>query len=67
MLITTVAETSACIVKALLDPGATARSKLQKQARRAAGRKRKLEEVAHARSIGVVVKNKKLRKKAAEG
>ena len=50
----------------MLDPQAAAKSKLQKQFRRAKGRNRKMEEVARMRSAGAVVKNKKFRRKNAE-
>lgn len=53
-------------LQVLLDPQAAAKSKLQKQARRAKGRKRKMEELARMRSAGAPVKNKKVRRKAVE-
>ena len=52
--------------QAMLDPQAAARSNLQKQARRAKGRKRKMEDLARMRSAGAPVKNKRPRKKAVE-
>ena len=42
-----------------MDPEAAARTKLHKQERRAAGRKRKMEEMQRRRGVGVAVKNKK--------
>lgn len=48
----------ACL-QVLVDPEAAARSKLHKQERRAAGRKRKMEEMQRRRGAGVAVKNKK--------
>ena len=46
-------------VQVLVDPEAAARTKLHKQERRAAGRKRKMEEMHRQRGAGVAVKNKK--------
>ncbi|KAL0018407.1 hypothetical protein WJX79_009395 [Trebouxia sp. C0005] len=46
-------------VQVLVDPEAAARTKLHKQERRAAGRKRKMEEMQRRRGAGVAVKNKK--------
>lgn len=51
----------ACL-QVLVDPEAAARSKIHKQERRAAGRKRKMEEVQRRRGAGVAVKNKKKHK-----
>ena len=45
--------------RAVADPAAAARDRLRKQARRAAGRKRKAEEVARLRARGVRVKNRR--------
>ena len=50
----------------MLDPQAAARKRLQKSARSAAAKKRKMEDVARKRSAGAVVKNKKPRKQATE-
>ena len=52
------------IVQVLVDPEAAARTKLHKQERRAAGRKRKMEEMQRRRGAGVAVKNKKKFKQA---
>lgn len=49
-------------LQALVDPGASARSKLQKQARKASGKKRKMEEMARLRGAGLLTKNKRSRK-----
>lgn len=49
-------------LQVLVDPEAAARSKLHKQERRAAGRKRKMEEMQRRRGAGVAVKNKKKHK-----
>ena len=46
-------------LQVLVDPEAAARTKLHKQERRAAGRKRKMEEMQRRRGAGVAVKNKK--------
>lgn len=43
----------------LVDPEAAARTKIHKQVRKAAGRKRKLEDVQRRRGAGLAVKNKK--------
>lgn len=48
----------------LVDPEAAARNKLHKQERRAAGRKRKMEDMQRRRGAGVAVKNKKRQKNA---
>lgn len=48
----------------LVDPEAAARNKLHKQERRAAGRKRKMEDMQRRRGAGVAVKNKKKQKSA---
>lgn len=48
-----------CCLQVLVDPEAAARTKLHKQERRAAGRKRKMEEMQRRRGAGVAVKNKK--------
>jgi len=50
----------------MLDPQAAARKRLQKSARSATAKKRKMEEVSRKRSAGAVVKNKKSRKLAVE-
>lgn len=42
-----------------MDPEAAARTKIHKQERKAAGRKRKLEDVQRRRGAGLAVKNKK--------
>ena len=52
----------AASLQVLVDPEAAARSKLHKQERRAAGRKRKMEEMQRRRGAGVAVKNKKKHK-----
>lgn len=54
------------LLQAMLDPAAAARARIQKQARRAEGRKRKMEEVARQRSAGAIVKNKKARRKSLD-
>ncbi len=46
-------------MQVLIDPEAAARNKLHKQERRAAGRKRKMEDMQRRRGAGVAVKNKK--------
>lgn len=54
---------AACL-QVLVDPEAAARNKLHKQERRAAGRKRKMEDIQRRRGAGVAVKNKKRQKNA---
>jgi hypothetical protein len=46
-------------VQAMLDPGAAAEGRQRKAARKAAGRKRKLEEVQRRRGAGLPVKNRR--------
>lgn len=46
-------------LQVLVDPEAAARTKIHKQERKAAGRKRKLEDVQRRRGAGLAVKNKK--------
>jgi hypothetical protein len=46
-------------VQAMLDPGATAEARQRKAARKAAGRKRKLEDVQRRRGAGLPVKNRR--------
>ena len=45
--------------QAMLDPGATADARQRKAARKAAGRKRKLEDVQRRRGAGLPVKNRR--------
>lgn len=45
--------------QAMLDPGAAAEARQRKAARKAAGRKRKLEDVQRRRGAGLPVKNRR--------
>lgn len=46
-----------------MDPEAAARERIRKQQRKAAGKKRKMEDFQRRRTVGVAVKNKRLSKK----
>ena len=49
-------------LQAMLDPQAAAQSKIRKQTRKAAGKKRKMDELARQRAAGLAVKNKRQRR-----